>query len=95
MRFPFRLVSKMPESQMSHASTPLIRDGQLDRKPELQHSSTAEIKGSWPTLPQPVRHGIFWRACETLTDLVLMACCLAFLAFALLVRAYDGALVED
>lgn len=86
---------RMPDTFSSPATMLLADDERNGTKSVLTHSHVLEKTDSYPAVARPVRHSKVSRLCEMLVDLALMACCLAFLAFALIVRAYDGARVDD
>lgn len=74
---------------------PLAPGGQSYEKPTSQQDHASANINEWPTSPQTVKRDKLWNLCDIAVDVLLACCCLAFLVFALLVRGYDGARVEE
>jgi hypothetical protein len=85
----------MPSFQGLIQRIPLLASRQSYEKPTLQHASTRNSDDDWPKEPQTVQRNKLWSLCDILVDLLLAGCCTLFLIFAFLVRAFDGAQVED
>lgn len=75
--------------------TSMKSDSQSYQKPTLQQARTNGSSEKWPVEPQRVRRNKFWTLSDILVDVLLAGCCCLFLAFALTVRSFDGAQVED
>ena len=78
----FRKASRMP-------------GGQSYEIPTTQQARAFADMNEWPKRPQTVKREKYWTACDIAVDILLTCCCLAFLIFALLVRGFHGARVED
>lgn len=70
-------------------------DTRTYQKPTLQQAHANSSSEEWPVQPRRVRRNKFWTLSDILVDALLAGCCCLFLAFALTVRTFDGAQVDD
>jgi hypothetical protein len=85
----------MPTPQGLIQRIPLLEIRQSYEKPTLQTALTPNSDESWLKEPRTAQRNKLWSLCDILIDLLLTGCCTLFLVFAFLVRAFDGAQVED
>ena len=57
--------------------------------------STDDVRQGWPALPRRVETSFYKRLTDIAVDLVLFACSVAFLAFALAVIKYDKTPIDS
>lgn len=74
---------------------PLAPGGQSYEKPTSQQDHVSANINEWLTSPRTVKRDKLWNLCDIVVDVLLACCCLAFLVFALLVRGFNGARVEE
>lgn len=72
-----------------------VLGGQVYEKPTSQQDPADTKADEWPDSPRTVQRDKLWNVCDVVVDILLACCCLAFLVFALLVRGFNGARVED
>lgn len=83
----------------SHSSTttnnyirPVIQQDPVNEP--LLHTTKTPIPWGWPTSPKPIKTFIGAAIWNTIVDVILFACSVAFLAFGFIVNSYDGTSIK-
>jgi hypothetical protein len=64
-------------------------------EPLLHQEHLSKTISGWPTTPKPIRTPVYIKILNGIFDVLLLACSVAFLAFALIVSIHDQASTVD